>query len=74
MKLKERRMNLEEYPDVMTFTDLCEYFNVSKETGYKIIHDENFPKIKMHGGRKFIIIKSALQFWQHKTALKDVKL
>ena len=69
-KGENRRFNLTEYPDIMSFADLCEYFDVSKETGYKMLNMEGFPKIKIHGGRKYLIIKSALQQWQHETALK----
>ena len=66
---QNRRISLDQYPDIMTTNDFIEYWGVSRETAFKIIHRPDFPKIST--SRKYIIIKSALQEWQHKAAIGE---
>jgi chloramphenicol O-acetyltransferase len=71
-KITERRKTLEEYPDVMSFNDLCEYLDVSREFGYKILKETDLPRFQIL--RKYMIIKSALRQWELRSYEKTDKI
>jgi len=50
------RMMLMEYPDILSFEQMCEALNVSPKTGYKIIKDKKIICIKI--GRAYRIPKA----------------
>ena len=49
-------MMLTEYPDILTFEQMCEVLNVSPKTGYKLINARKIACIK--AGRAYRIPKT----------------
>lgn len=65
---KERRTSLDQYPDIMNSNDLAEYMGLSRQVTLRFFHIQGFPCLRAHNGRRFLIVKSALKEWLHKTA------
>lgn len=53
----------------MKTKDLQELLGVSKESVMKLVHQADFPKIRLHNGRVYLFVKSALQEYFHNQAL-----
>lgn len=46
------------YPDIVTHSDLCNMLNISKNSAYHLLKSGQIEHIKM--GRKYLIIKSSI--------------
>ncbi len=67
--MDKRRTKWDQFPDIMKTKDLQEFLGLSKESVLKLIHQEDFPKIRLHNGRVYLFVKSALQEYFHNQAL-----
>ena len=50
------RMMLTEYPDILSFEQMCVALKISPKTGYKLLHDEKITCLKV--GRAYRIPKA----------------
>ena len=50
------RMMLVEYPDILSFEQMCRALSVSPKTGYKLLHENKIVYIKV--GRAYRIPKA----------------
>lgn len=67
--MNQRKTQWEQFPDIMKTKDLQELLGVSKESVMKLVHQADFPKIRLHNGRVYLFVKSALQEYFHNQAL-----
>ena len=56
--MKNRRLNISEYPDVMTIKDVCEFLAISRVTAYRFIQDNNIKHLFV--GREYRISRDSL--------------
>lgn len=49
------RLSINEYPDVMTVEDMCEYLRISTKTGYKLLRNGTIQCLKP--GKSYLIPK-----------------
>jgi len=54
--------NIEDYPEVLTATDLSEILRVSKPTAYELMEHKTFPLIKI-GQRGKRVLKTEFFRW-----------
>lgn len=52
------KKNLSQYSDVLTINELCEYMNISRNTAYKFLKENNIKYAKV--GRVYKISKISL--------------
>ena len=56
--MKNRRLKLAEYPDVMTIKDVCEFLAISRVTAYRFIQDNKIKHIFV--GREYRVSRDSL--------------
>ena len=48
-------LKIDEYPDIMTVEEMCEYLRISDKTGYKLLHNGTIKCLKP--GKAYLIPK-----------------